>query len=178
MNYQKNYQELKNELLNIKNQIDKEVEEKGITKNLINYEPDLKNIYQKVIKACLNEQDEKYINFNYFSCRVVISLAKGYQYVALKEWLTGLKNFIEYTNQLSNLDKWIKSVSYFSSRLNCILQKRIEIFNTEKFDEIIATFRDVISAISTNNISTKIQESQQFKGNIYRGTLKEKKCYY
>jgi len=158
------YNELKNKLLDIKKQIDEEIKEKGITQNLINYEEDLNKIYQKVKKVWENKQNKKYINFNYFTCKAVISLAKGYHYVALKEWLEGFKNFIEYTNQVKGkgISKWRRSIDYYRLRLKLILQKsRIEIFGNlpeEPFNEIIDAFKEVISASSTNALSSKIQE--------------------
>ncbi len=158
-----NYDELKNELLNIKKRIDEEINEKGITPNLINYEEDLNKIYKKVKKVCENEQNKKYINFNYFPCKAVISLAKGHHYVALKEWLEGFKNFIEYTNEVKDTSKWFGSIDYYRSRFNYISQKRVEIFGNlplVKFNEIITAFKSVINAISTtNSLSTKIQET-------------------
>jgi hypothetical protein len=158
-----NYDELKNELLNIKKRIDEEINEKGITPNLINYEEDLNKIYKKVKKVCENEQNKKYINFNYFPCKAVISLAKGHHYVALKEWLEGFKNFIEYTNEVKDTSKWFGSIDYYRSRFNYISQKRVEIFGNlplVKFNEIITAFENVINAISsTNSLSIKIQET-------------------
>jgi hypothetical protein len=157
-----NYEKSKDEFLKIKNQIDDEINKHGITKNLLNYEKDLENSYQKVKWMCLNEQDKRYINFNYFPCRARISLAKGHHYVALKEWLEGFKNFIEYTNEVKNANKWEEGIDYYRSRLSHILQNRIEIFSNlqaQEFDEIIDTFKNTINAISTtNSLLIKIQE--------------------
>jgi hypothetical protein len=157
------YDELKNKLLNIKKEIDEEIKEKGITPNLINYEEDLNKIYKKVKKVWENEENKKYINFNYFPCKAVISLAKGHHYVALKEWLEGFKNFIEYTNEIKDASKWFGSIDYYRSRFNYISQKRVEIFGKlplVKFNEIITAFENVINAISTtNSLSTEIQET-------------------
>jgi hypothetical protein len=158
-----NYEKSKDEFLKIKNQIDDEIKKHGITKNLLNYEKDLENSYQKVKLMCRNEQDKRYINFNYFPCRACISLAKGYQYVALKEWLEGLKNFIEYTNEVKDAGKWEESINYYRSRYIYISQKRIEIFGNlpaQRFNEIIDTFKNTINAISTtNSLLIKIQET-------------------
>jgi len=158
-----NYEKSKDEFLKIKNQIDDEVKKNGITKNLLNYEKDLENSYQKVKLMCRNEQDERYINFNYFPCRACISLVKGYIYKPLKEWLLGFKNFIEYTNEVKNANKWEESIDYYHSRLSRILQNRIELFGNlpaRTFDEIIDTFKNTISAISaTNSLLVMIQET-------------------
>ena len=156
------YQILKGKFLRIKEQIDKNIEEKGINQNLINYEKYLEAIYQKVKKVCSDKQDERYINFNYFPCRAVISLAKNYHYVALRDWLIGFKNFVEYTNHLDNVSRWKKSIDYYRSRLNLILKSRIEIFGNlplPQFKKIKTAFEEVISTISTNRLSTKIQET-------------------
>jgi hypothetical protein len=157
------YKKSKDEFLKIKNQIDDEIKKLGITKNLLNYEEDLENSYQKVKEMCRNEQDKRYINFNYFLCKAIISLAKGYHYVALKEWLEGFKNFIEYTNEVKNANKWEEGIDYYRSRLFLILQRRIEILGNlpaQRFDEIIDTFKNTINAISTtNSLLIKIQET-------------------
>jgi hypothetical protein len=157
------YDELKNELLNIKKRIDEEIKEKGITPNLINYEENLNKIYKKVKKVWGNEQNKEYINFNYFPCKAVISLAKGHHYSALKEWLEGFKNFIEYTNEVKDASKWLGSIDYYRSRYSYISEKRVEIFGSlplVKFNEIITAFENVINAISpTNSLSIKIQET-------------------
>jgi len=158
-----NYEKSKNEFLKIKNQIDDEIKKHGITKNLLNYEEDLKNSYQKVKRMCRNEQDERYINFNYFPCVACISLVKGYIYNTLKDWLVGFKNFIEYTNEVKNASKWEEGIDYYRSRLSRILQNRIEIFgnlSAQRFDEIIDAFKNTINAISTtNSLLIKIQET-------------------
>jgi hypothetical protein len=158
-----NYEKSKDEFLKIKNQIDDEIKKHGITKNLLNYEKDLENSYQKVKRMCWNEQDKRYINFNYFPCRACISLAKDYQYVALKEWLEGLKNFIEYTNEVKDAGKWLESINYYRSRYSYISQKGVEIFGNlpaQRFNEIIDTFKNTINAISTtNSLLIKIQET-------------------
>jgi hypothetical protein len=161
-----NYEKSKNEFLKIKNQIDDEIKKHGITKNLLNYEKDLENSYQKVKLMCWNEQDERYINFNYFPCKACISLAKGYIYKPLKEWLIGFKNFIEYTNEVKNANKWEEGIDYYRSRLSRILQNRIEIFGDssaqrfDEIDEIIDAFKNTINAISTtNSLLIKIQET-------------------
>jgi len=157
------YDELKNGLLNIKKRIDEEIKEKGITPNLINYEENLNKIYKKVKKVWGNEQNKEYINFNYFPCKAVISLAKGHHYSALKEWLEGFKNFIEYTNEVKDASKWLGSIDYYRSRYSYISEKRVEIFGSlplVKFNEIITAFENVINAISpTNSLSIKIQET-------------------
>ena len=158
-----NYEKSKDEFLKIKNQIDDEIKKHGITKNLLNYEKDLENSYQKVKRMCRNEQDKRYIDFNYFPCRACISLAKGHHYVALKEWLVGFKNFIEYTNEVKDASKWEESINYYRSRYSYISQKRIEIFGNlpaQRFNEIIDTFKNTINAISTtNSLLIKIQET-------------------
>jgi len=158
-----NYEKSKDEFLKIKNQIDDEINKHGITKNLLNYEKDLENSYQKVKRMCRNKQDKRYIDFNYFPCRACISLAKGYHYVALKEWLEGFKNFIEYTNEVKNANKWEEGIDYYRSRLSRILQNRIEIFgnlSAQEFDKIIDTFKNTINAISTtNSLLIKIHET-------------------
>jgi len=158
-----NYEKFKDEFLKIKNQIDDEIKKHGITKNLLNYEKDLENSYQKVKRMCRNEQDKRYIDFNYFPCRACISLAKGHHYVALKEWLVGFKNFIEYTNEVKDASKWEESINYYRSRYSYISQKRIEIFGNlpaQRFNEIIDTFKNTINTISTtNSLLIKIQET-------------------
>lgn len=158
-----NYEKSKDEFLKIKNQIDDEIKKHGITKNLLNYEEDLKNSYQKVKRMCRNEQDKRYINFNYFPCIACISLVKGYIYKPLKDWLVGFKNFIEYTNEVKNASKWEEGIDYYRSRLSRILQNRIEIFgnlSAQEFDKIIDTFKNTVNAISTtNSLLIKIQET-------------------
>jgi len=161
-----NYEKSKDEFLKIKNQIDDEINKHGITKNLLNYEKDLENSYQKVKRMCRNEQDKRYINFNYFPCRACISLAKGDIYESLKEWLLGFKNFIEYTNEVKNANKWEEGIDYYRSRLSRILdsrQSRIEIFGNlraQRFNEIMDAFKNTINAISTtNSLLIKIQET-------------------
>ncbi|MFZ8805951.1 MAG: hypothetical protein ACO2PO_23650, partial [Candidatus Calescibacterium sp.] len=156
------YKKLKNKLLGIKKEIDKEIK-KGLSNDLKKYEKALNNIYHQIQKILNNEQDKRYINFNYFSCKAMISLAKGHHYVALKEWLEGLKNFIEYTNEVKDAGKWEESINYYRSRYSYISQKRIEIFGNlpaQRFNEIIDTFKNTINAISTtNSLLIKIQET-------------------
>jgi hypothetical protein len=157
------YKELKNKLLDIKKQIDEEIKENGLSNDLKKYEKALNNIYQQIQKILNDDQNKRYINFNYFSCKAMISLAKGYHYVALKEWLEGLKNFIEYTNEVKDASKWSGSIDYYRSRYSYISEKRVEIFGSlplGKFNEIITAFENVINAISpTNSLSIKIQET-------------------
>jgi hypothetical protein len=157
------YNKLKNKLLGIKEKIDEEIKENGLSNDLKKYEKTLNNIYQQIQKILNDEQNKRYINFNYFSCKAMISLAKGYHYVALKEWLEGLKNFIEYTNEVKDIGKWLESINYYRSRYSYISQKRVEIFGNlplVKFNEIITAFENAINAISTaNSLSTEILET-------------------
>ncbi|QER41217.1 hypothetical protein F1847_00125 [Thermodesulfobacterium sp. TA1] len=157
-----NYEEAKKIFLEIKSQIDETINKNGINKVLLNYDDKLTDWYNKVISLCSNDEDKKYINFNYYPCKSCISFAKNHQYKALSEWLEGLKNFIEYTNQLRNLNKWVESVGYYSSRLNYILQKRLEIFGNlprDKFYDIIDRLEITIDLISpNNNLSNYIKE--------------------
>jgi len=80
----------------------------------------------------------------------------------LRDWLIGFKNFVEYTNHLDNVSRWKKSIDYYRSRLNLILKSRIEIFGNlplPQFKKIKTAFEEVISTISTNRLSIKIQET-------------------
>lgn len=100
------YEQAKEQLLRIKKEIDQIVESTGGATKLSQKEEILDKIYKECIRMCNNEQNKKYINFNYYPCKAMISLSKGNKYESLKECLTGFMNFVEYVSNISDTSKY------------------------------------------------------------------------
>ena len=157
-----NYEKYRDKLLSVKKLIDSEIKNNKISQNLLRYEVDLNEYYKQAINTSSSPQDKKFINFNYYPCKAMISLAKEYKYIALIELLNGFKAFIEYITNLRIKNKWNKSFEYFTYRFNLIFENEIEIFGNlsqDKFNKIISNFKEILRPNTNNEIQPKIYQT-------------------
>ena len=140
-----NYEQAKRNLLALKKEIDNSIDQNGISHNLSKKEYKLISLYEKCLYLSKTDQDKRYVSFNYYPCKSMISLSKKCKYDALEEWLIGFKNLIEYVNQIQKPDKWDKSLVYYKSRLDFIRKRGIDFFGNikdEQIDKILDFFLD------------------------------------
>ncbi|MCM8808191.1 MAG: hypothetical protein NC926_09700 [Candidatus Omnitrophica bacterium] len=142
------YNEKKKKLLEIKQKIDNMIETDGVNSELIKLERKLDLAFNECIKSCNKEQDKNFIFSNYYSCKAMIILSKGGDYLALIECLKGFKRLITYVKKISTPQNWLKNFRYYKSRLKIITDKHLEIFGNAKSQQvntILQHFKDIIN---------------------------------
>lgn len=142
------WEKYKNIFLNIKQKIDKTVESQGIVFALSNQEGELDLAFSKCKKSFITPQDRNFLCFNYYPCKAMITLSKGWKYKSLIECLEGYKFLLSYIKNISSPQKWLKSFDYYRSRLKIITNRHLEIFgNTgnKQVGEILNHFEEIIN---------------------------------
>lgn len=155
------YQEAKKHFLGVKKEIDEMIERKGVVRELRNKELKLDSAFEECIDSCKNDEDKKFISFNYYPCKAMIFLSKGWKYKALIECLKGLEYFLKYLKSIRDKSRWLKSLEYYKSRFSIILNKKIELFGNmpdKQFNEIMSQFKEVINntSIEEENLNNRV----------------------
>lgn len=143
-----NYEQLRNKLLEIKKTIDNEIKNKGISSDLLRYENKLDSIWEEIYSSTVNEQNKRFITFNYYAPKTYILLAKGYKFEAVNSFCCAISNYVQYLNYIDNpnFNRW--TLEYYRSLSLHLVNSNIELFGNapiRNVKEILNSLKDTIS---------------------------------